>query len=57
MAIEQIKMLKELHDIGYNIVTCGMCGSVNIVRLAKETFTCYDCSETQEHHDCPDLFY
>ena len=57
MAIEQIKMLKELHNIGYNIVTCGMCGSVNIVRLAKETFTCYDCSETQEHHDCPDLFY
>ena len=54
---EQIKILREIQGNGLNIITCGMCGSVNIVRLALAKFTCYDCSETQEHHDCADLFF
>ena len=57
MMVKQIEILKELQKIGYNIITCGECGSVNIVRKAKETFRCYDCFELQQHHDCPDLFY
>ena len=54
---EQVKLLEELQEIGYNIINCNMCSAVNIVEKNKETFKCYDCSEIQEHHDCPDLFY
>ena len=54
---EQLEMLEELWTFGYNIINCGICSSVNIVRTAKELFTCYDCSETLEHHDCSDFFY
>ena len=54
---EQIKILKEIQNKGFNIINCALCGSVNIVRTAKELFTCYDCSEQQQHHDCADLFF
>ena len=54
---EQLEMLEELWILGYNIINCGICSSVNIVRLAEAYFTCYDCSEYQEHHDCSDFFY
>ena len=54
---EQLEMLQELWVLGYNIINCGICSSVNIVRLAEAYFTCYDCSEYQEHHDCSDFFY
>ncbi len=54
---EQLEMLEELWKVGLNIINCAICGSVNIVRTAKELFTCYDCSETLEHHDCSDFFY
>ncbi len=27
---EQYKLLKQLQDLGYNVVTCGMCGNVII---------------------------
>ena len=54
---EQVKLLEELQEIGYNIINCNMCSSVNIVEKNKETFKCYDCSEYQEHHDCADFFY
>ena len=54
---EQIKILKEIQDTGFNVITCGLCGEVNLVRLADETFICYACSEKQQHHDCGDLFF
>ena len=57
MIKEQLEMLKEVQNIGYNIINCSICSSVNIVRTAIEHFTCYDCSEYQEHHDCADFFY
>ena len=53
---EQTKILREIQDKGFNIINCALCGSVNIVHTAKELFTCYDCSEQQQHHDCADLF-
>ena len=30
---EQYKLLQELQDVGYNIVTCGACGYVFIQKL------------------------
>ena len=53
---EQIKILEEIQATGFNIITCGLCGEVNLVRLATEMFTCYACAEKQQHHDCADLF-
>ena len=35
---EQVKLLEELQEIGYNIINCNMCSSVNIVEKNKETF-------------------
>lgn len=32
---EQYKLLKQLQDIGYNVVTCGMCGNA-IIQSKKE---------------------
>ena len=60
---EQIKILEEIQATGFNIITCGLCGEVNLVRLAlgkersTEMFTCYACAEKQQHHDCADLFF
>ena len=54
---DQIKILKEIQGKGLNIITCGLCGEVNLVRLTNEMFECYVCSEKQQHHDCGDLFF
>ena len=54
---EQIKILEEIQAKGFNIITCGLCGEVNLVRKANEMFTCYACDEKQQHHDCADLFF
>lgn len=29
---KQYKLLKEIQNLGYNVITCGMCGEVFIVR-------------------------
>lgn len=31
---EQYKLLKQMQDLGYNVVTCGMCGNV-IIKLKQ----------------------
>lgn len=32
---EQVNLLEEIQELGYNIVTCGKCGEVFIERLKK----------------------
>ena len=56
---EQIKILEEIQAKGFNIITCGLCGEVNLIniRAGTEMFTCYACAEKQQHHDCADLFF
>ena len=54
---EQIKILTEMQNKGFNILTCGLCGEVNLIRKGTEMFTCYACAEKQQHHDCADLFF
>ena len=53
----QVEILREIQDTGFNVITCSMCGEVNLIRKAHEMFTCYACSEEQQHHDCADLFF
>jgi hypothetical protein len=55
IALEQIKLQHELQNLGYNIVTCGNCGSVLIHRTNVTEIECY-CG-THDISDCPDLNY
>ena len=60
--MEQLKILERIQDAGFNVVTCGNCGSVNLVDLEKlekdnHLITCYDCNKTLDNADMPDLFY
>ena len=57
---KQLKLNEEINGLGYNIVTCGNCGAVILVK--KEVFAvkiiCYDCScVSEDGSDFPDLFY
>lgn len=54
----QEDMLKFIQDqLHMNIVTCGNCGSVLIVRTTDENIKCPHCTFHSEQCDYPDLFY
>ena len=57
--MSQLEMLKEIQESGYNIVTCGDCGTVNIIEIreSEDLHTCFDCGFQSEGCDFPDLFY
>lgn len=57
--MSQLDMLKEIQESGYNIVTCGDCGTVNIIEIreSEDLHTCFDCGFQSEGCDFPDLFY
>ncbi|MFW6311705.1 MAG: hypothetical protein ACOC1K_05665 [Nanoarchaeota archaeon] len=46
-----------IEKLNYNIVTCGNCGSINIVDLKKAWYNCYACGYVSDPCDFPDLFY
>ena len=46
-----------LDQTGLDIVTCGECGDVNIVDVAKELQECFSCGYTAESCDFPSLFF
>ena len=55
---EQYQVVQDLLiKNGYNLVTCGQCGSVQIIKLSDEELKCTDCGFCSEHCDFPDLFY
>ncbi len=53
----QVKMQKELHNKGYNIISCNSCGCIHIHKIAKKKAICYDCGEEIYFNECADLFY
>ena len=56
LAIEQIRLQEEIQSAGFNIVTCGSCGSILLHRLDDEdNIECF-CGE-QAKSDCPDYWY
>ena len=57
--MSQLDMLKEIQESGYNIVTCGDCGTVNIIEIreSEDLHTCFDCGFQSDGGDFPDLFY
>lgn len=55
IAEEQIHLQEEMQSKGFNIVTCGHCGTVLLHRTGEETIQCF-CGE-MALSDCPDLWY
>lgn len=53
---KQIKLQEQLQNAGYNIVTCGNCGTVLIHELGKGKVNCF-CGQKMDLSDCPDLYY
>ncbi len=54
---EQLELLKEMQIAGYNIVTCGDCGSVILHKTKVEEIECGYCGLKSEPSDFPDYFY
>lgn len=55
IARQQIKYFKDIQSIGYNIVTCGNCGTTLIHPLMATKIDCL-CGLTLDPCDCPDLW-
>jgi predicted nucleic-acid-binding Zn-ribbon protein len=56
---EQIDIFFEIQAAGFNIVTCGNCGTVLLHRMKTEDegIQCFGCMEEMDYSDCPDLWY
>lgn len=52
----QLKLLEEIQELGYNIVSCADCGQVFIHTDKVEYLICPHCKNEFEQADCPDLF-
>jgi hypothetical protein len=59
LVLEQIKLQSEIQNTGYNIVTCGHCGTVLLHRLDNDTnkIECFGCELEMDLSDCPDYWY
>ncbi len=53
----QLELLLKIQAIGINIVTCGNCGTIILVKCNEEEHYCFDCEESGEPSNFPDLFY
>lgn len=52
---EQIRLQEKIQSAGFNIVTCGNCGSVLLHETGQDKINCF-CGE-QSLSDCPDYWY
>ena len=54
----QAKIQREMQQEGFNVVTCGNCGTV-LLHKADETgaIECHNCLKTMDLSDCSDLYY
>jgi len=53
----QLDIMRDIQEAGYNIVTCGECGAVMLHDSYQTVLTCPYCEHTSECCDFPDLFY
>ena len=56
IAENQIRIQQEMQNAGFNIVTCGNCGSTLLHEIEDETIECL-CGHDMDLSDCPDLWY
>ena len=53
---KQIRIQEKIQNIGFNVVTCGNCGSILLHELGDETIECF-CEREMNLSDCPDYWY
>ena len=56
IAENQIKIQSKIQSAGFNIVTCGSCGSVLLHELGDEKIHCF-CGQEMDLSDCPDFWH
>ena len=55
--IKTFKLIQgEIQSAGFNLVTCGNCGSILLHEIEDETIECL-CGHDMDLSDCPDLWY
>ena len=56
IAEEQIELQFQIQSAGFNIVTCGNCGSILLHETKAESIECF-CGSDMDLSDCPDYWY
>lgn len=60
---KQVELQRQLQMCGYNVVTCGSCGTVNLhetrpIKPDQDTdIECWACGMISDPCDFPDMFY
>ena len=52
----QIRIQERMQSAGFNVVTCGNCGSILLHETEDETIECF-CGHEMDLSDCPDYWY
>ena len=52
---EQLRILKEIQEGGWGVVTCGMCGAVMLVYSDEDMHQCTHCNVTDDPSHFPAL--
>lgn len=56
IAVNQVTIQNEMQSAGFNVVNCGSCGSVMLMRQEEEVLNCL-CGSEMDLSDCPDYWY
>ena len=56
IAENQIGIQEKMQSAGFNVVTCGNCGSILLHEIGDETIECF-CGSEMSLSDCPDYWY
>ena len=56
IAENQIRIQEKIQSAGFNIVTCGNCGSTLLHEIEDETIECF-CGHEMDLSDCPDYWH
>ncbi len=56
IAENQIKIQKCMQFAGFNVVTCGNCGTVLLHEIEDESIDCF-CGQQMDLSDCPDFWH
>ena len=61
---KQVDTIEKMQADGYNVVTCGHCGSVILIDKSNpdvkeddDIIICPHCKEESSNSDCPDFYY
>lgn len=54
---QQIRIFFEMQSAGFNVVTCGNCGTTLFHKVGEEKINCFGCMNQMDPSDCPDYWY